>query len=466
MKYLSEIITIKHFEEINNKQDYLLISNTGSGKTHLMLEKFVSWAKVNNKKVLYLYNRVGMKLQFGDYYSKRHDNLTIQSYQHYEKKYSDNLSYICQFNTDCFAEYDYILCDECQYFTCDSLFNDNTYVSFEIIKRSKAIRIFFSATPTPFTLISDYLLKDLRTIDLSGYTKKNIKKIIITTKAQFNDSEKFFLKKNKIIHFENDTKNIENLSEFYSQLGYKSTFISKANIEEFSKDILCKYDNDQENIPFDIVATTSVCETGMNFNISNDVIVSFPKFMNWTSLEQSASRPRSFNNNSVSMLYCIPHYTSLVNIFISNAEKLEYYKAKKRKLLKSAEFLKYTSCYDFKIAMLEYILYEIEEIMDNYNENSKKLLPYFNNKLNEIYPDAEIVILNELDMIDVEGYFAELMAGNDELLINMATILKIKTDLGIGPKTIKKKLKNIYSITPKRITSKKIYHWLIEKLQK
>ena len=466
MEYLSDIINNKSFESLTNKSDHLLIANAGSGKTVLLLDNFTSWAKDQNKTILYLYNRKSMKNQFALSYAKKHSNLTINSYQYLENKYSSKLYDICKLNTDYLEKFDYILCDECHYFVCDSLFNKNIHISFEVINRSKAIKLYFTATPSPFIFISNLLSRQLKTIDLSSFTDKNINSIYICKNKQFNSLERKFLKNNTIIHFENNKIKNKELVKDLNNKGYAAYAISRENIDNISDSIL--NNNRKISDTKDFIATTSVCENGVNFNIEGNALVSFPKFQNWTSLEQSAARVRTLSNNEVSMLYCLPHFNKITTMLEYNNYDLRRLKLRKEEIIESSDFLHSNISLDFEIAMIEYINEELFEIIDYYRKNGKDHLSFFIKKLQNIYPDAKITILDKYDAIDAVMYFDGLMGKSNKLLIDPITIKDIKDRLEIGPKIIKEQIAGVYTIEPKRITKNgvKETYWIIERLQK
>ena len=392
--------------------------------------------------------------------------MTIKSYQYLENKYSSKLYDICKLNTDYLEKFDYILCDECHYFVCDSLFNKNTHISFEVINRSKAIKLYFTATPTPFLFISNLLIRQLKTIDLSSYTEKNINSIFICKNKQFPLLERKFLKNNVIIHFENNKEKNNKLVKNLKENGYIATAISKENVDNFSDSLL--KNGSKISDTHDFIATTSVCENGVNFDIEGSALVSFPKFPNWTSLEQSAARVRTLSNNEISMLYCLPHFNKIAKMLEYNNYDLRRLKLRKEEILESSDFLNSTISLDFEIAMIEYINEELFEIIDYYNKNGKDLSSFFIKKLQNIYPDAKITTLDKYDAIDVVKYFDGLMGKFNKLLIDPITIKDIKDRLKIGPKIIKEQIAGVYTIEPKRKTENgvKETYWLIERLQK
>lgn len=457
MKYLSDYTTTTNFDEwIKNKKDILLIANAGSGKTYLLLDQFVSHIK--DLKVLYCYNRTRMNEQFAADYEAKNDNLTVVSYQKLEKEelFSRESQYL--------TEYDVILCDECQYFTVDSTFNKNTYISFEKIQRNNAKKIYFTATPEPFKAIQHLLSNDVKTIDMRDLTPKNIDDIYITSGSKmFKSAEEKLLKSNTIIHFENNNSKNQHLAEIYKIKGYETTSINRNTKNDVTKAI--ESTNKEQNIFVDFIATTKCNETGVNFNIEGNAMATFPSIFDWTSLIQSAARLRRFNNNHVSMLINTPHKTLLKSCKENNEEKLKelytirYDLQKKDKTF--SDFFTSVLQYDFEIAMRELENKQIEEILQ-----ADSILSFYEAKLKEIFPNADIKIIDKYDLMPIEEGLNSLLGDNDELIADEEMQKTIKTTLGIGPDTIKNKMKDKFELQTKRKTIKgdKKTLWIIKRL--
>lgn len=448
MTYLSEIINEKNFETWTNEKDHLLIANPGAGKTYLLLNDFVLWALQQNKTVLYFYNRKLMRSQFAEAYEKQFPNLTIKSYQAIESERSN-------FGNNG-KTYHYILCDECQYFVTDSTFNKLTYKSFEKINENPATKIYFSATPKPFLLAESFLNKPLNTMDYSSYVSKNIQTVnIVPGEKLFYQAEEFYLSNHKIIHFQNNKEQNERLKIKYAQQGYSTEALNKDSNNAITDAI--NSSNNLENILCDFIATTSANETGVNFNITGNAMVTFPKFLNWASLIQSASRIRSFKNNHLSMLICIPHKKFLSTIIDINESKILEIKDQRDQLKLNESSLKY----DLEILARILNIEEANEILA-----AKNKIEFYEEKLKSIYPLAKIKILNKHDLIDVESFFNELLKNRNQHIILKTEQQFIKSTLGIGLKIINEKLFSTnFNLTTKRLTinNKKETVWIINK---
>lgn len=175
MKRLSDDIGEKYSEWKNG--DCIFISApTGSGKTYFVLNVLRPFLIQNNQKALYLVNRHILKDQIekemGRIQLKTGDirnPIEVKTYQSIEKRiYSseyreeENVTYKGFVGNEIYkdyAEYRYVVCDECHYFLSDLNYNANTALSFRFIQEvfDEKIRIFMSATIGD---IREYIKKD------------------------------------------------------------------------------------------------------------------------------------------------------------------------------------------------------------------------------------------------------------------------------------------------------------------
>lgn len=430
-RYLSDEFEEKDFQSWTNDKHILLIANAGAGKTSLLLDKFTNWAKEQSKSVLYLYNRKVMKAQFADNKAEEHKNLEICSYQGIEER-TRGIGV-----QDYIDSFDYILCDECHYFVSDAAFNENTFLSYEAVNNCKGTTIYFTATPKYFLRMKDKLNKPLEVIDKTDLSKKNIQKIYLAKNLDiFNKFEAKLLEKQKVIHFENDGYKIKDRVEKYFDKGYKSEMlVSEKNkckgfmnkkVAEQIKHSTDENGNDIANVFTDFLGCTSAYENGVNFNVEGSVTVSFAKYINWTSLEQSRSRVRNFNDNNVNMLVCIPH-KAFLNKVVSKKEKLiKELKEGQKKADINVAFggNEYNQFNDFRIAFHEIELLEVEEII-----NTEDKIIYYQKILQKSYPNAEIKVINYCDLTNIEDYFNNILNGSNVAIILNPQKEQIKNDL-------------------------------------
>lgn len=174
---------------------------TGTGKTLFILNSLAMHAKKQNKKVLYLVNRIILKKQLEKEINKMrlYDVIYIETYQDLEKRIKkDILKYSNEVLLKLYNKYDeylpigikccnclsqdldlfkdiylmmflshedafYIVCDESHYFYQDSTFNTNTALSYKWIMSKIFLQckigIFMSAT---MDIIKDKIIEDIR----------------------------------------------------------------------------------------------------------------------------------------------------------------------------------------------------------------------------------------------------------------------------------------------------------------
>lgn len=127
------------------KNEFVVLDcGTGSGKTYFCINILGKYAEKQSKKMLYLCNRSKLRNQI--YENVKDHNLRntvyVTSYQSLQKDLQNNKD---------IGTYDYIVADECHYFTTDATFNDYTDISYDfIINQKKSVVLFVSATAKTF----------------------------------------------------------------------------------------------------------------------------------------------------------------------------------------------------------------------------------------------------------------------------------------------------------------------------
>lgn len=104
----------------------------------------------HNKKCIYLVPRVLLKDQFDLDLLEKQDRITLMTYQKIESLLMDGEKEL--------PHYDFIVADECHYFTSDSNFNPETDLSFNwIVAQNTSVKIFMSATIEGFIHLLTYV---------------------------------------------------------------------------------------------------------------------------------------------------------------------------------------------------------------------------------------------------------------------------------------------------------------------
>lgn len=138
VRYLSDLIGNKELDTWKEKDNILITTQTGTGKSYFIMNTLLEYARENEKTILLLVPRLSIKKQFDNMLSSLTQNIVIQTYQWLEKR-------LLKESNDLF--FDYIVCDEAHYFVHESDFNKNTWYSWKWVQRQNSVRIFMSATP-------------------------------------------------------------------------------------------------------------------------------------------------------------------------------------------------------------------------------------------------------------------------------------------------------------------------------
>ena len=141
-KWVSELIG-DDFKRWNN-EFVILDCGTACGKTYFCVRVLGKYAAYKKRKILYLCNR--SKLRSQTYRQVREMKLQgtiyVTSYQALQKKIQQG---------EIIPHYDYIIADECHYFTTDAGFNDYTDVAYNyVMKQKESVVVFVSATAKKF----------------------------------------------------------------------------------------------------------------------------------------------------------------------------------------------------------------------------------------------------------------------------------------------------------------------------
>ena len=174
-RFVSECITKEDIKNWKKKKPVFISAQTGSGKTRFVIDCLIDSVKKKKrkrleegeplKKILIISNRLALIRQIKAEISDAVIDITFDTSHKTELKY--NLKprgvdkkidfgiahvYSYQGISDAIFkenQYQYIICDECHFFTSDASFNENTYAALETIIRNgqDSIRIYMSATP-------------------------------------------------------------------------------------------------------------------------------------------------------------------------------------------------------------------------------------------------------------------------------------------------------------------------------
>lgn len=291
-KYVSDVINEETLDNLNNNTHYLILAGTGCGKTYFVKNTIREFVLGNSKRLLVLTHRASLKNQtradindadmvYGFY---NDDDLQVINYQSLLEQED---GFIDSFN--------YIVCDESHYFTNDS-WNGRTKDEFELVKNSKAIKIYMTATYKTFVKLFDEndkveMLYKQYGIDVNlSNMDKNIRTIYKTT-----DKDKYLA---FIQQRENKTLSIYSSS----QKAYEDSLKLKDSIFNCSKSNrdYSKYrDNEvmnhlEKNKKFEnkVLCSTTPIEGGVDIIDTKLDLIGFSGYFLKDAVEQIAGRKR------------------------------------------------------------------------------------------------------------------------------------------------------------------------------
>ena len=148
-KYVSDVIG-DEYQSWNNESIFLDFS-TGKGKTQFILKELASYVLANNKKILYLCNRLQLYKKVNSMIQDNQisDVVYLMTYQSLQEKIKNGVE---------IPHFDYVVADEAHYLTDDSSFNDSTDFSYNFLKDAiDCVTIYMTATAT---CLYDILLEE------------------------------------------------------------------------------------------------------------------------------------------------------------------------------------------------------------------------------------------------------------------------------------------------------------------
>ncbi len=327
-KWVSDIIG-NDYERWKN-EFIILDCGTGCGKTYFCIRILGKYAQKNNKKILYLCNRSELKKQVWNDIGKAGlvgtDVITIKSYQQLQKEICGGQSYI---------GYDYIIADECHYFTTDATFNAYTDVSYNyVMKQKESVVLLISATAKSFfkNLVDrkkvkqrNYyrLDKDYSYVDkVYIYQKKELESIINDILENDTDS--------KIVVFCNSGDRIIEMHKIYrDRAEYFCSKTAKSSklrsICGWDKDnkrnaVIKEYPDGTKTFTKQILFTTSVLDNGVDLK---DKLIKhiFSEIIDVDMMIQALGRKRSLNKDDRCIFYIREYQKKGIQGLINSTEK-------------------------------------------------------------------------------------------------------------------------------------------------
>lgn len=355
--YLSDIIGDDY--KSWHKEFVILDGGTGCGKSYFCIHVLGAYAQIHRKRILYLCNRRKLRKQIYNEVKrlKLQNIIDVLSYQLLQKNLQKGCLYL---------HYDYVIADECHYFTTDAKFNDYTDISYDyLINQKESVVIWISATAKVFfKWLEDNNKVEKRNIfrvdkdysyvnKLYFYQKDEISTIIDNILANELES--------KIIVFCNSANRMYEMNKRYGDTAnyYCSSSSSNKKLKEMCgidektkkvKDCISTYLDGRITFEKRVLFTTTVLDNGIDLK-DEKIKHIFSEIFDVDSLIQSLGRKRSLNENDTCIFYIREFQSKAIQGFlnINNAQlepaKLykqdydkfyqEYGNGKKRKQLKN-----------------------------------------------------------------------------------------------------------------------------------
>lgn len=331
---IEDFTRLKHEKDTNNyDMPFVLQAPTGFGKSSFIKGRFYNFCKDNGYKVLMLLPRSMPTEQFINEIdnSNKADVITVSTYQAITYQYINA--------GKCNLDYDFIVCDECHFFVTDSLINSDVDICFDLIRKSRAYKIFISATPEPMRIIIEHFYNFFKTSAIiaentvikkintfSAYKAKDTKQTVIDIMASVP---------NKAVVF---SESAQMANDIYCDEAFKqdSLFIcSKYNNNYAHNMDIAKRDKMISRNKFECkyLICTKALDVGFNLEDANikDIICTFTP-ENWTAIIQALGRKRQIDEDTDKVILHIKDFTKsqIEKMLQKNEEQFEHYNYYKR----------------------------------------------------------------------------------------------------------------------------------------
>lgn len=293
------------------KEFVVLDCGTGCGKSYFALHILGKYAKKEKKRILYLCNRRKLRKQVYEDTRKLglSDTVSVMSYQTLQSKIQDKNS---------IPYFDYIVADECHYFTTDAKFNEYTDVSYDfLMKQKESVVLWVSATAkTFFRWLSDKGKVKKKYIYRVAKDYSYVKKLYFYQKDELTTIIDDILEnepQSKILVFCNSASRMEEMNKKYADSA--NYFCSSTSSSTKLKEI-CGYNKATKKvsdcintlpdgrITFEkrILFTTTVLDNGVNLK-DKDIKHIFSEIFDVDSLIQSLGRKRNIDEEDTCTFY-------------------------------------------------------------------------------------------------------------------------------------------------------------------
>ena len=326
------------------KNEFVVLDcGTGCGKIFFCINILGKYAEYKQRNILYLCNRKKLSQEVLNNVKQKQltGTIWVETYQSLQRKL---------LNKKEIPHYDYIIADECHYFTTDAKFNEYTDVSYNyLMKQKQSVVLWVSATAKIFfRWLKDknkvkkrnmYCIdKDYSYVNRLYFYQKEELIAIIDDVLENNPDD-------KIVVFCNSAKR---MFEMYRVYGENAEYFCSSTSKNQKLKKICGYDNETKTIKDCIITdsngrntfekrilfTTTVLDNGINLKDQRIRHV-FSEIFDIDSMIQSLGRKRTLNKEDKCTFY-IREYPAkaiqgLLNINIAQLEPVYTYKTEYEK---------------------------------------------------------------------------------------------------------------------------------------
>lgn len=350
-RYFSDLIGDTYKTWQNNR--VILDGGTGTGKTTFIVDVLAKYAQSEGKKILYLCNRTRLLCQVIAAANKAdvRDTVAISTYQHIESDLKEKKGKI--------GKFDYIVADECHYFSNDAAFNEYTDLSYYYIKEQQdSVVIYMSAKANIFfTWMRKHGVKNEHYFSIP-------KSYNYVEKLYFYDKNCLFTLVNNILKTEPESKiiifcnSLERMKEIHEIYGNDAVYFASKNVK--SKEVSsfistsCLVERGNGLVTFDgrILVSTKVLDNGVDIKDPKIKHI-FCEILDVDSAIQALGRKRSINEDDTCIFYLrdyepqtiqgsinfIRHQLDPVTMYRENYQKfMKYYGYNRRRMRENQIF--------------------------------------------------------------------------------------------------------------------------------
>lgn len=296
----------------------ILDGGTDTGKTYFSLNVLGKYAQDTGKKIVYLCNRSELKKQV--FKDLKRLNLTdviyVTTYQSLANKIVNKRE---------LQPFDYLIVDECHYFTNDALFNDYTDVAYDFVKSQEdKVVIYLSATAKIFF----YWLRQQNIVEAKNYFEIP-KSYDYVEKVYFYDKKYLTLKIDEILQNEPDSKiivfcnSLSRMMELNKKYGDTAHYMAAQGATKVKSfcDNSCIYEHEDGTVTFDkrILVATKVLDNGVNIKDRNVKHI-FSEILDTDSAIQALGRKRKISDDDTCTFYIKDYSGQAIQALINTNE--------------------------------------------------------------------------------------------------------------------------------------------------